>query len=70
MAPTLQLGELLAMSGKSNSGHWIFSNKPEGTYGGNVWDVASILRTHRYSIKESEGNRCKVHSGDIVHMRT
>lgn len=32
--------------------------------------MAAVLRMGHYSIKESEGNRRKVHSGDIVYMWT
>lgn len=49
--------------------HWIFSNKPEGAYKGNIWDMSTILRKKQYSIKERENNRSKVKPGDIVYLR-
>ena len=48
--------------------YWVFSNQPGGAYGGNFWDLSTILRTTRYSIKESERNRTHVKPGDIVYM--
>jgi len=49
--------------------YWIFSNRPEGAYGDTVWDLATILKTKRYSIKKRESNRARVKPGDIVYMR-
>jgi len=51
-------------------GYWIFSNKPGGAYDNNIWDQATIMKTHRYTIKEPEPNRKHVRPGDIVYMRT
>ncbi len=49
--------------------YWIFSNKQDGTYAGNVWDMAKIRDSGRYSIRESEKNRKRVNIGDTVYMR-
>ena len=49
--------------------YWIFSNKHEGAYDGNVWDQATILKTKRYSIRKTENNRSRVSPGDIVYTR-
>jgi len=49
--------------------YWIFSNKPEGAYKNNIWDLSTILRKKQYSIKKRENNRPKVKPGDIVYLR-
>ncbi len=54
---------------KSSPNYWIFSNKSEGAYDKNIWDMATILKKSRYSIKESESNRSKVSPGDVVYLR-
>ncbi len=57
------------MSKEKRQSYWVFSNRPEGAYDGNVWDLSTILRTKRYSIKSTEANRAHVKPGDIVYMR-
>lgn len=49
--------------------YWIFSNKPEGFYQNNLWDLATNLRSCKYTIKEHEMNRKRVMPGDIVYLR-
>ena len=48
---------------------WIFSNRQEGHYKNNIWDMSTIRKTQNYSIKESEPNRTNVKPGDVVYMR-
>lgn len=57
------------MPGKREPNYWLFSNKPSGAYGGNIWDMENIFKTKRYSIKESENNRRSIKPGDVVYMR-
>jgi hypothetical protein len=57
------------MSGDKAPSFWLFSNKPEGAYGGNVWDMGTILKREQYSLKQTEPNRKHVKPGDTVYMR-
>lgn len=57
------------MSKQRRPNHWIFSNKVDGAYDGNIWDMSTILKTQKYSIKEAESNRKHVEPGDIVYLR-
>lgn len=57
------------MSKERQPNYWIFSNKVRGAYDGNIWDMNTILKTTRYSIKEKESNRSSIRPGDIVYMR-
>ena len=45
--------------------YWVFSNKPAGTYGGNVGVHGTTVRTKRYFFRENEKNRRKVKPGDV-----
>jgi len=56
------------MSKATDPNYWVFSNKPEDSYG-NVWDQRAILRSGQYTIKESEPNQKGVRPGDVVYMR-
>ncbi len=49
--------------------YWIFSNKPEGTYPDDDWDMSTILQRKAYYLNEKERNRASVVSGDIVYLR-
>lgn len=49
--------------------YWVFSNHAEGTYEKTVWDMSTILRAHRYSLKQSEKNLSRVRPGDVIYMR-
>ncbi len=55
---------------KHETNHWVFSNKPAGSYDGSIWDHSSTMKTKRCYFKEDEPNRAKVKSGDAVIMRT
>jgi len=57
------------MSPDRQPNYWVFSNKHSGFYKNNIWDMATILKKHKYSIKESERNRANVKLGDIVYLR-
>jgi len=48
---------------------WVFSNKAPGTYHGNVWDMATTLKTCKYYLKKKEGNCRKVGAGDVGYIR-
>lgn len=58
------------MSEQPAQSFWVFSNKPAGAYGGNLWDMEKILKSQRYAIKESENNRRHVKPGDAVYFRS
>jgi len=49
---------------------WVFSNKPAGTYQGNIWDHGTTLKSKRYYFREDERNRHRVKLGDTVILRT
>lgn len=56
------------MSKSDSPHHGVFSNKPEGAYYGNVWDMATVLKRRAYTIKETESNRKSVEPGDAVFI--
>jgi len=49
--------------------YWIISNKPQGYYDNNDWDMSTIFRTKYYTIREKENNRKYIKPGDIVYLR-
>lgn len=57
------------MNKEKTPNYWIFSNKREGAFKNNIWDMSTILRKKQYSIKEKESNRSKVKPRDIVYLR-
>jgi hypothetical protein len=48
---------------------WVFSNRARGTYHGNVWDMATTLRSRKYYLKKNAGNCRKVRAGDVGYIR-
>lgn len=57
------------MSPDRQPNYWVFSNKHSGFYKNNIWDMATIFKTNKYSIKEKEFNRHQVKAGDVIYMR-
>jgi hypothetical protein len=55
---------------KAVPNYWVFSNKPAGTYGGNIWDHGTTLKSKRYYFREDEKSRRRVKAGDIAILRT
>jgi hypothetical protein len=48
---------------------WIFSNKSEGTYEGQEWDLNFTFHKHGYYFLEKEPSRTRVAEGDTVYLR-
>lgn len=57
------------MGGLPGVKYWIFSNKAKDEYGGNDWDMSTILGRQQYYLKKDEPNCKHVRPGDIVFMR-
>jgi hypothetical protein len=57
------------MSLPRSKSYWVFSNKDEGSYNYNDWDMATILKTKRYYLCEKEWNLRHVNPGDVGYMR-
>jgi hypothetical protein len=59
----------MATTRLSETGHWVFSNKPAGSYGDRVWDHATTLRTKQFYFRLDQQNRRKVRLGDMAILR-
>lgn len=55
--------------GKKEPTFWVFSNKPAGSYQGNIWDHGTTIRTKRHYFREDEKNRRKVKPSDVGILR-